>query len=322
VDYVTLGASGLVVSRICMGTMTFGQQASEAESIRMAGMALDAGINFFDTADIYNSGMSEQILGKALRARRGEVVIATKGGNPMGSGPNERGLSRRYILRAAEASLERLNTEYIDVYMLHQPDQKTPLEESLSALDQLVRSGKVRYIGVSNFAAWQVCSGLWIGDRRGFIPITFVQAMYNLLARRVEEELLPFCRHYGLGLVAYNPLAGGLLTGKYKKGEQPRAGTRFGLKENYRNRYWHDRLFDAVEGLRRIGDGAGLSLLDLSFRWLLTQPDLTCLILGASSTDQLRANLAACTGGLPVAVLQSCDEIWQELRGAAPMCNR
>ncbi len=321
-DYPGLGNCGLKVSRLCMGTMTFGDQADEAESIRMVERCLDAGVTFFDTADAYNKGVSEEILGKALRGRRDEVVVATKVFNPMGPGENDRGLSRRHILKAVDDSLRRLSMDYVDLYQLHQPDYTTPLEESLGALDELVRSGKVRYAGVSNYAAWQICRALWICDRRDWHPIVSVQPMYNLIARGIEQELLPMCREFGLGTLVYNPLAGGLLTGKHTKGTKPDEDTRFGRKEMYRGRYWHDRLFDAVSRLGEVADKAGISLVELSLRWLLSQPDVSCIILGASSPAQLDQNLAACSGPLPEDVLEGCDAVWDELRGPIPDYNR
>ena len=321
-EYTSLGSCGLQVSRACLGTMTFGDQADEAESVRMVNRALDAGINFFDTANAYNAGEAERILGKALAGKRDEVVVATKAFNPMGPGPNDRGLSARHLVRALEDSLRRLQMDHVDLYQLHQPDYTTPLEETLAAMDRLVQSGKVRYVGASNYAAWQLCQAMWLCDKRSWAPVVSVQPMYNLLARGIEQELLPFCREFGLGVMVYNPLAGGLLTGKHRKDSPPAANTRFALKDMYRGRYWHERLFDAVEQLRTVADKAGLSLVELSLRWLRSQEDVTCVILGASSTKQLAENLGACQGGLPEVVLKRCDEIWEELRGPIPKYNR
>lgn len=320
--YRTLGRSGLKVSRLCMGTATFYDQAGEAESMSMVNCALDAGINFFDTADIYSNGLCEEILGKALAGKRDKVVVTTKCGSAMGSGPNEQGLSRHHILKAAEESLRRLGTDYIDVYLLHQPDYTTPIEESLTAMDQLVREGKVRYVGMSNYAAWQVCQAQWICDRRDLAPIVCVQSMYNLLTRGVEQELLPFCREMEVGVMAYNPLAGGLLTGKHRKGQPPVQGTRFDLQKIYRDRYWHDPFLDAVEALKIIAADAGLSLIELSLRWVLAQRDVTCVNLGASSLDQLENNLEACPGVLSDSLVEACDKIWRDLQGQIPWYNR
>jgi aryl-alcohol dehydrogenase (NADP+) len=189
-------------------------------------------------------------------------------------------------------------------------------------MDQLVREGKTRYVGVSNYAAWQICRAMWISDRRNLAPVVSVQPMYNLLARGIEGELLPMCRQFGLGVMVYNPLAGGLLTGKHSKGTPPADNTRFGLKEMYRDRYWHERLFDATEQLRATAAQAGLSLVELSFQWLLAQPDVTCVILGASSDRQLEENLSACRAALPEGACERCDEVWRELRGPIPKYNR
>ena len=321
-DYTGLGKCGLKVSRACLGTMTFGDQADEAESVRMVNQALDAGVSFFDTANAYNAGESERLLGKALQGKRDEVVVATKAFNPMGPGPNDCGLSARHLVRALDDSLRRLGMDHVDLYQLHQPDYTTPLEETLAAMDCLVRSGKVRYVGASNYAAWQLCQAMWLCDKRSWAPVVSVQPMYNLLARGIEPEMLPFCREFGLGVMVYNPLAGGLLTGKHRKGAPPAAGTRFALKEMYRGRYWHVRLFNAVERLRAVADEAGLSLIELSLQWLRSQPDVTCIILGASSTEQLSENLAACQGDLTEDVRERCDEAWEELRGPIPQYNR
>jgi aryl-alcohol dehydrogenase-like predicted oxidoreductase len=302
--------------------MTFGDQADEKSSIRMVEMALDAGINFFDTANIYNAGASEEILGRALEGRRDDVVVATKVRGRMGEGPNREGLSRRHIIRCMEDSLRRLQMDYVDLYQLHQPDYDTPIEETLAAMDQLVREGKVRYVGISNYASWQICEAVHVCAAEGLAPIITVQPMYNLVARGIEQELLPFCREYGLGVLPYNPLAGGLLTGKHDRSQPPPDGTRFGLKEMYRDRYWHERLFDAVDGLAQIAEDAGISMVEMSLQWVLAQPEVTSLILGASRPEQLEENLAACEGALSAEVFDACDSIWEELRGPIPRYNR
>jgi len=217
-EYRTLGRHGVKVSRLCLGTMMFGGPTSEEESIRIIHRALDLGINFIDTADMYTGGASERITGKAIRDRRDQVVLATKVRYPVGDGPNDSGLSRYHIFNAVEASLRRLGTDHIDLYYLHLPDYETPLEESLSAMDDLVRQGKVRYIGCSNFYAWQICKGLWISDRRGWAPFACVQPLYNIVNRDAEVEVLPLCAEEGLGVVTYSPLARGVLSGKYLPG--------------------------------------------------------------------------------------------------------
>lgn len=321
-DYVTLGKAGMNVSRACMGTMTFGGQADEEESRRIFQTAMDAGINFYDTADAYLKGRSEEILGNLIQGMRDDLVIATKLFNPMGENPNHRGLSRKWILQECEASLRRLQTDYVDLYQLHQPDYTTPLEETLSAMDQLVRDGKVRYVGCSNFASWQIAQMLWICDRRNFAPVVSVQPMYNLLARGIEQELLPACREFGLGVMVYNPLAGGLLTGKHPKEKPPAVGTRFDSNEMYQNRYWHEDYFDAVADLQKLADDAGKTLVELSLQWVMTQPDVTCVILGASRASQLEENLKALDGEIDEATNEACNAVWRKLTGVTPKYNR
>jgi aryl-alcohol dehydrogenase-like predicted oxidoreductase len=314
-EYRTFGRSGVRVSRLCMGTMTFGGQADEQQSRRMVDMCLDAGINFFDTANIYNDGESERILGRILKGRRDDLVVASKVRYPTGDGPNDEGLSRVHIRRAIDATLERLQMDYVDLYQAHQPDYETPIDVTLDAMDELVRDGRVRYGGVSNFAAWQVCEAMHVAERRSVAAPVSVQPMYNMLMREVETELLPMCRAYNLATMAYNPLAGGLLTGKHERGT-PEAGTRFGLLKSYRDRYWHDRYFDAIENLKTVASEAGIAMVEMSLRWLLGRENLTCIILGASRPEQLEQNLAACeNGALPADVQDACDEAWQQLRG-------
>jgi len=321
-QYTTFGKSGLKVSRACLGTMTFGGQADEDECYKLFRVAMDAGINFYDTADVYNRGRAEEILGALIKGMRDDLVIATKVFNPMGEKVNQRGLSRKWILRECEASLRRLQTDYVDLYQLHQPDYETPLEETLMAMDQLVREGKVRYVGCSNYAAWQVVQMLWICDRRDLAPVVSVQPMFNLLARGVEQELLPMCRQFGLATMVYNPLAGGMLTGKHVQGQPPAKGTRFDDNKMYLDRYWCDANFAAVAELQQIAHKAGKSLVELSLQWLLAHPDVTCVILGASRSAQLEENLKALEGEINDEVRAGCDAVWAKLAGVAPKYNR
>lgn len=263
-EYISFGKTGLKVSPACLGTMTFGRQVDETTAHAMVHLCLDAGVNFFDTANAYNNGVAEEYLGRALRGLRDEVILSTKVFGKMGPGPNDRGLSRRHILAAVEGSLKRLDTDYLDIYLLHAPDYSTPLEETLSAMEVLVQSGKVRYIGCSNYASWQLTQALWIADRRNWTPLTVAQPMYNLLARGIEQEFLPCCQEFGIGVMIYNPLAGGMLTGKYKALEV-QAGTRFDLYDFYRDRYWNETNFKAVEKLTSIAQRVGKSLIEFSF---------------------------------------------------------
>ncbi len=318
----TLGKTSLTVSRACFGTMTFGGQVSEADAGRILGRCFDLGIDFLDTANIYQQGVSEEILGRALQGRRHQVVLATKVRGKMGDGPDESGLSRAAILRAIDDSLRRLRTDYLDLYYLHQPDYATPLEETLATLDELVKAGKVRYPACSNYAAWQVCQMHWIADRRGFLPITVTQPMYNLIARGVEAEYLPMCREFGVATVVYNPLAGGMLTGKQQRAA-PLAGTRFDGNQMYLDRYWNDAAFDAVEELRAVAAAAGRSLISLALNWLLHHTATDAVILGASRLEQLEENVRALAEGpLSADTVQACDRVWSKLRGAQPRYYR
>ncbi len=318
----TLRNTGLTVSRICLGTMTFGGQADKNEAARILGRALEAGVNFLDTANVYANGRSEVILGDVLKGRRHDVSLASKVGIKAGDGPDEKGLSRRAILRAVEQSLQRLRTDYLDVYYFHTPDYSTPIEESLETMEQLVREGKVRYPASSNFSSWQVCRMLWLAEKNGFASARITQPMYNLLARGIEQEYLPMARELGVSTVVYNPLAGGLLTGKHRAAE-PLAGTRFDKNQLYLDRYWHEACHAAVEQLNGIAQRAGRSLIGLSLNWLLHHTPADCLILGASRLEQLDENLRALEEGrLPEDVVKGCDAVWAELRGVTPKYNR
>jgi aryl-alcohol dehydrogenase-like predicted oxidoreductase len=315
----------LTVSRICLGTMTFGAQTDESAAARMLDECLGAGVQFVDTANIYNDGESERILGRLLRGRRGQVVLASKVRGKWGEAPHQQGLSRAAILAAIDASLERLQTDYLDLYYLHMPDPATPIEETLAAMDSLVRAGKVRHIATSNYAAWQVCRMHSIAERAGLAAPYVSQPMYNLLARGVEQEYLPMCRELGVSTVVYNPLAGGLLTGKHSAAA-PIAGSRFDdqrLGRMYRDRYWNGGQFAAVEELRAAAAAAGRSLVSLALNWLLRHSAADSIILGASRIEQLRENLAALEDGpLPDDLLAACDRVWESLRGPAPRYNR
>lgn len=312
----------LTVSRACFGTMTFGSQADEAASQRMIDYCLDSGINFIDTANVYNKGLSETIVGKTLKGRRDKVILASKVRGKMGDGPDESGLSRAAICRAIDESLRRLQTDYLDLYYLHQPDYGVRIEETLEAMDRLVQAGKIRYPASSNYSGWQVGQMLWIAEKNGYKPATVTQPMYNLLARGIEAEYLPMCREFGVSTVVYNPLAGGLLTGKQRR-EAPIAGTRFDHNEMYLNRYWYDTYFDAVEELAAVAAKAGRSPVSLALNWLFHHTTIDCVILGASRLEQLQENLKALEDGpLPADVVKACDGVWAKVRGVTPQYNR
>lgn len=301
--------------------MTFGSQVDEAAAIRIIDRCFERGVNFLDTANVYNLGASEIIVGKALKGRREKVVLASKVAGKMGdAGPS--GLSRAAIARSIDDSLKRLQTDYLDLYYLHQPDSSVPIEESLEAMDRLVREGKVRYPASSNYSGWQVCQMQWIAEKNGYKRATVTQPIYNLLARGIEQEYLAMAKQFGISTVVYNPLAGGLLTGKQKR-EAPLAGTRFDNNPMYMNRYWHDEDFDALAELLDIAKSAGRSPVSLALNWLLHHTPTDCVILGASRMEQLEENLAVFEEGpLPPDAVASCDAVWKRIRGVTPIYNR
>jgi len=305
-EFRSLGSSGLKVSSLCMGTMTFGNQADKKTSFAMLDRAWEAGINFIDTADGYplggsfeQLGSTESFIGEWLRTRRDKFVLATKCFMPMGPNVNERGLSRKHIMEAVENSLRRLNTDYLDLYQAHQFDPETPIEETMRAFDDLVRQGKVRYIGVSNWKAWQVMKGLSLAENKNYVRINSVQPRYNLLFRLIEEELVPLCLSEGVGIISYNPLAGGMLTGRYQPGQTVEENTRFSLGGVYqagilyKERYWQEPVFAAVERYRAWCRENAYDMATTAVRWVMHQPGITSVIVGASRPEQLDASLAA-----------------------------
>ena len=321
-EYKTLPGTSLKLSQLCLGTMMFGGQTSEADSLQIMDYAYSQGINFFDTANTYVQGESEFIVGKGLKGRRHDILLATKVRGQMGIGRNDVGLNRRNILAALEASLQRLDTDYLDLYYLHAPDYDTSLEETVETMSNLVKSGKIRYWGVSNFAAWQVADMLAICDKRSYIPPCVTQNVYNALTRGIEAEFLPFLKAHPLGLVIYNPIAGGLLSGKHVFG-QPSANTRFANNQEYYKRYWSQENFIAVEKLQAIAEAQNLSLLQLAMKWCAAQPQVTSTITGVSRLEQLKQNIASVEGKpLSVDILTQCDEIWLSLAGTRFAYNR
>ncbi len=321
-EYRKLPHTELNVSRLCFGTMTFGKPATQDAATRMVEISIGDGINFFDTANAYQKGAAEEMLGQALQGRRNRVVIATKVFARMGEGPDDAGLSKAAIEKAIDASLKRLRTDYVDIYYLHQPDYNVPIDESLEAMDALVRAGKVRYPASSNYSSWQVTEMFWLAEKNGWALPAISQSMYNLLARGLEQEFLPMARHFGVGTVAYNPLAGGLLTGKHDPARIAE-GTRFDNNKMYQDRYWRTEDFAAVDELKSIAKRSGRSLVSLALTWMLHHTALDSVILGASREDQLVENLkAAQAGPLTAEVLAACDEVWAKLRGPAPLYNR
>jgi aryl-alcohol dehydrogenase (NADP+) len=319
-----LGQTGLTVSRLVLGTMTFGLQTDEETSIKILDTAAEAGINFLDTADVYplggglpTAGRTEEIIGRWLKGKREHFIVATKAVGKVGSAPWDQGSSRKHILDAIDASLRRLGTDYVDLYQLHSDDASTPLDETLEALDTIVRAGKVRYIGVSNFLAYRLARALGRADVRNLTRFVSIQPRYNLLFREIERELLPLAQEEGLAVIPYNPLAGGLLTGKHNLTEGPTAGTRFTLgaaAERYQERYWHEREFNTVEKLRTVADLAGLSLTTLAVAWVLANPIITAPIIGASRPEQLFDSLKALEVTLDDNLKQKLDDITAEYR--------
>ena len=291
-QYVRIGKAGANVSRLCLGTMMFGGATDEPDSIRIIHQALDAGINFVDTANIYNKGAAEEITGKAIHDRRSSVVLATKVRQKVGDGPNDVGASRLHILREIDHSLRRLRTDTIDLYYLHAPDLATPIEESLRALDDCVRQGKVRYIGCSNFRAWMLCEALWTSDRRNLASLVAVQPLYNLVNRDAEVELFPLCEAYGVGVVPYSPLARGVLTGKYRPGEPPPEGSRAARNDKrIRETELREESFAVAQKLRPLAQAHGVTLSQFALAWVLANQAVTSVIIGPRTAEQLEDNL-------------------------------
>lgn len=318
--YVSLGRTGLFVSELCLGTMTFGGsgesmwakigelQQSEAE--RLVGQAIDAGINFIDTADVYAGGVSEQITGQALKnlkTRREDVIVATKTFGETGKGANARGNSRGHIMDAVKASLSRLQLDHIDLYQIHGFDPATPIEETVRALDQLVRQGHVRYVGVSNWAAWQIAKAIGVAERLGLSRFESLQAYYTVAGRDLEREIIPMLRSEGVGLMVWSPLAGGLLSGKYSREQQAEAGSRrlaFDFPPVDKERAWN-----AIDVMRPIAQGKGVSVAQVALAWLLHQPQVTSVIVGAKKPEQLADNIAATKVSLSTEELARIDEV-------------
>jgi len=310
-EYRNLGSSGLKVSEIGLGTDTFGPWADEQTSISIVSHALDLGVDFIDTADVYGQGQSEEFIGKAVKGKRSQVLIATKFGMAMGEGPNECGASRYHIVKAVEDSLRRLNTDYIDLYQVHWPDPTTPIEETLRTLDDLVRAGKVRYIGCSNFAAWQLCESLWTSKVNNLHSFVTLQPRYNLIDRSIEQELVPCCLAYGIGVIPWYPLAAGFLTGKYRRGEALPVGTRLASSSTVSSRIVSDANFDKLAKLEAFASEHGHSVAELAIVWLLSHPWLSTVIAGVTKIEQVSANVAAAEWKLTGDEVTQLEEISQ-----------
>jgi aryl-alcohol dehydrogenase-like predicted oxidoreductase len=316
-EYRQLGRSGLRVSTVTLGTMGFGGTGWAAPvgqidvdgARRQIALARDAGVNLFDTADVYSSGASEEILGQALGSARDEVLIATKVRMPMGDGPNDAGLSRHHVIRGAEASLRRLGTDHIDLFQVHEWDGQTPLEETLHALDHLVQSGKVRYIGCSNYAAWQLMKALWTSEREGVSRFVSQQLYYSLQNRDIENELVPVAVDQGLGILVWSPIAGGLLSGKYRRGVEAPAGSRHLSEWSEPPVHDEDKLYATIEELVAIGADHGVSAAQVALAYTIAKPAVTSVIVGARTEEQLSDNLAAAELTLSTAELDRLDAV-------------
>jgi aryl-alcohol dehydrogenase-like predicted oxidoreductase len=307
-EYRQLGASGVRVSAIGLGTNQFGGKVDQQGVDTIIAGALDLGINFIDTADVYTQTRSEETLGNALKGRWHQVVLATKGFNKTGDGPNDRGASRYHLINAVEASLRRLQSDHIDLYQIHRWDDTTPIEESLRALDDLVRSGKIRYVGASNFAAWQLARANLLAELRGWSPFVSVQPHYNMLERGIEQELLPYCNAYNVGILPYFPLAGGFLTGKYKRGQAAPAGSR-GESSPYVTGYMTDANYDRVEQLTAWAEQRDHTMAELAHAWLLAHPRVSSVISGATGLAQLLANAKAADWPLTADELEEVNKV-------------
>lgn len=306
-EYRSLGKSGLQVSIAGLGTNNFGRRCGEADAAAVVYQALDLGVNFIDTADIYGDGRSEEFIGKAIRGCRQDVIIATKFEGATGEGPLKRGASRRYIYQAVEASLRRLRVDYIDLYQIHFWDRTTPIEETMRALDDLVRQGTVRYVGCSNFAAWQVVEAQWVARSEHLTPLISAQPRYNLMEREVEKELIPACAKYQLGVIPYFPLAGGFLTGKYRQGEPPPTGARFASPGPFARRSFTDANYALVGKLEAFADQRDHSVGELALAWLGSQPVVGCVISGATGPEQVEQNVRALEWRLSAQDLMDLD---------------
>jgi aryl-alcohol dehydrogenase-like predicted oxidoreductase len=308
-NYRRMGRSGLKVSEICLGTMTFGHGTDQPEAERIVGACLEAGVNFFDTADAYNAGVSETILGNILHGRRRKAVIASKVFNPTGPGPNDSGMSRLHIMHAVEDSLRRLQTDYLDLYYIHHVDVQTPLEEMLRAMDDLVRAGKVRYIACSNYEAWRLMEALWISDSKNLARFECYQPQYSLVVRDIEQEIVPVCELKGIGVVVWSPLAGGFLAGKYRPGETRVEGSRSAEGWAFPERYFAANRDETLADLFAVAQELGRSPAQVALRWVLDQPFITSAIVGARTEAQIRDTLQTASWTLPDAARTRLDRV-------------
>jgi aryl-alcohol dehydrogenase-like predicted oxidoreductase len=309
-EYTNLGKAGVKVSRICLGTMMFGGATTEEDSIKIIHRAMDDGINFIDTANVYNNGESEVILGKALKGRRDRAVVATKVRGARGDGPNDSGTGRVHIFNEVENSLRRLDTDYIDVYILHSRDYTTPLEESIEALNDLVRQGKVRYAGCSNFYGYELTESLWIADKYNHAPMSAVQPLYNIVNRDAELELFPCCQKYGVGVMVYSPLARGVLAGKYLPGQAPPEGSRAARKDpRMMVTETREESYEVAQELKPLADAHGKSMTQFSLNWVLANPIVTSAIVGPRTMEHYEDNMGCLGWEIAEDALNKIDEL-------------
>ena len=311
-NYRPLGRTGVQVSQFCLGCMMFGGKTSADDSAAIIERALDAGVNFLDTANVYSRGLSEEVVGKTLKVRgvRDRIVLATKVHARMADDdPNALGNTRRHIIASCEASLKRLQTDHIDLYQIHRPQSSVPIDETLRALDDLIRAGKVRYIGTSTYAAWQVVEALWVSKELGLNRFVCEQPPYNLLDRQIEKELLPMAQTFGLAIIPWSPLAGGLLTGKYSRDNAAPAGTRFSEPTVWSRPRYNERMFDVVEKLRPLAEAKGCTLSQFSLAWVMHQPGVSSPIIGPRTMEQFEDNLGALSVSFSEVELKNIDEL-------------
>ncbi|MBI4307003.1 MAG: aldo/keto reductase [Chloroflexi bacterium] len=320
--YVRLGRTGLKVSEYCMGADNFGDQTDEPTALRMMARAVEAGVNFIDTANSYVGGRSEEIVGRFLRGRRHDIVLATKCRSKAGPGLHDIGLSRKAVMKAVEDSLRRLQTDFVDLYQAHNFDPDTPIDETLRAFDDLVHQGKVRYIGCSNFAGYQLARSLWMSDKHGLARFDSVQPRYNLLYRHPELEVLPLCAEEKVGVIVYSPMAGGFLMGKHRR-EGPQPGTRFAdifrAHQFYRRTYWHDAAFTAVERFLEVAKRHSVTPFQLGTGWVRKNPVITALIVGARNEEQLESNLRDWELPAPPGALAEADQVADWHHATSPL---
>ncbi|MDP6667617.1 MAG: aldo/keto reductase, partial [Dehalococcoidia bacterium] len=322
-EYVRLGNTGLKVSEYCIGADNFGGQTSAEDSIRIMSAAFDGGVNFIDTANSYCDGLSEENVGRFIKTRRSEVVLASKGRSQVGPNPNDVGVNKKYVTQAVDDSLRRLGTDYIDLYQIHAPDLTTPIEETVEAYNDVVRAGKARYIGVSNFSGAQLVEALWAQDRNGFTRFTSVQPRYNLLYREPERELFPVCRDQGIGVMVYSPQAGGFLLGKHRQFRvESETGGRysddFRAANFYKSTYWNEMTFDAMEQFISVTEKYAVSPMALALRWIRSNPVVSACIVGARTIEQLQQNLVAWEEDVPSQAIDEATAIGDQLRDIAP----